>query len=106
MYETCVATGHSYREHVEKEVVDVHFVQVVDDRALSVTESVPDVVVPEHHDVLLGGEVTRELSVPLQVFAVPVAEEDETLGRKMCKTQSSNSFCTQRAGHFWMRPRL
>ena len=45
----------------------------------------PDVIVPEDQEVLLRGEVGRQLSVPFEVLAVSMAEEEKSLGVKSVK---------------------
>ena len=67
------------REDVQEDVVDVDLVKVADKCALPVAEAVADVIVPEDEEVLLGGQVGRQLPVPLQVLAIAMAQEQESL---------------------------
>ncbi len=61
-----------------KDVVD-EYVESLDTGPLPVAESVPGVIVPEDEQVPLGGEQRGQLAVPLQVLAVPVAQEEQAL---------------------------
>ena len=61
-----------------EDVVDVDL-EIRDRGPVAVTEAVPDVVVAEHEELLFGRQPGRELGVPLEVFSVPVGEEQQTL---------------------------
>ena len=90
LFQNVLITPITNREDVQEDVVDVDLVQVGDERALAVAEAVADVVVPEDEEVLLGGQVGRQLPVPLQVLAVAMAQEQEALEK--CKSSSWMTF--------------
>ena len=58
----------------------------------------PDVIVPEDQEVLLGGKVGSQLAVPLQVLSVPMTEEQQTLGKVYVVRQGRNYDCQLNCG--------